>query len=666
MRTPGTLPCATALVLTLLAPLVPALAATEEETDPAATEDAPAESGLRESVTVSADLEGIVLGPRGASTTVVEPAKTDGMPSTLSQVVKELPGVAENGQGGLFQVVSIRGVSRHRVTSMISGVRMTTERRAGVSLSFLDPLLMGSVQVLRGPATSFFGSGALGGVMQVGPRSFSAPHVELGYATGGDERSELFGTGGENWSAGLAHREASNAETPDGTVLDSHFNQYSAFVQRTWARGGWEYELLALPSYGERIGKASTDYPERVTEYPREQHGLLEFAVGAPAGWRLRAYVHAQDLETDVYEPDVSSSRVTNESLDLGLRWEREKRLRHGVTLTCGAESFNRRGVDALERIEDLDPVEPEEPQTLHTLDDARLDEFGAFGAAGWRWGATRWQAGGRYSMARQRNAGAPARDLSAWNGFAEVIWSAGEPLELRGALDSGLRFPSLSELFYTGTTGRGGVVGNPDLQSERSLNAEVSLRWLGRRLFASGLVFRNRIDDYIERIEIEEDLLTWVNLVSGTIRGAELQAVYVAGERWRVLGSAHFLRGRDSEGEPLADVPPREVRLGVRREAGPWRVEGRVGYRDDKTDPGSGEKSIDAARLLSASLSYAFSPAWRIFVGGNNLLDEEYFPAADRKAPLAPGRAFSLRLAWSGPRPNEGTRNRLDKGIDR
>ena len=151
------------------------------------------------------------------------------------------------------------------------------------------------------------------------------------------------------------------------------------------------------------------------------------------------------------------------------------------------------------------------------------------------------------------------------------------------------------------------------------------------------------------DSVEIEEDLLTWVNLVSGTIHGLELQAVYLAGEHWRVQGSAHFLRGRDPAGAPLADIPPREIRLGVRREAGPWRVEARLAHRDAKNDPGSGEKSIGSAQLLSASLGYAFSPAWRIVVGGNNLLDEEYFPAADRKAPLAPGRSFSLRLAWAG-----------------
>jgi len=50
-----------------------------------------------------------------------------------------------------------------------------------------------------------------------------------------------------------------------------------------------------------------------------------------------------------------------------------------------------------------------------------------------------------------------------------------GERLELRGSISSGLRFPSLGEQFFSGTTGAGAILGNPDLVPERSLNVEIS-----------------------------------------------------------------------------------------------------------------------------------------------------------------------------------------------
>ena len=90
---------------------------------------------------------------------------------------------------------------------MVSGVRITDERRSGPATSFVDPLLMGSVEVLRGPATTFHGSGALGGMIQVLPRRFADWTVQTGWASAGDARFLMAGGGGEHWSIGIARRE---------------------------------------------------------------------------------------------------------------------------------------------------------------------------------------------------------------------------------------------------------------------------------------------------------------------------------------------------------------------------------------------------------------------------------------------------------------------------
>jgi iron complex outermembrane receptor protein len=601
------------------------------------------EPALREEVVVVAESEVIVLGPRGASTSVVDPAESGGMSSSVSELVTELPGVSENGQGGLQQVVSIRGVSRHRIAYMLSGVRLVSERRAGVSFSFLEPLLMGSVQVLRGPATSFHGSGALGGVMQVTPAEFDGISFDSGYETNGDENYQLVGLGGDSWSAAIARRDAGDGEAADGSRLNTHFTLYSAVLKKEWKRGAWSYELLAVPSYAEDVGKSSSDFPDRIAGYPRERHGLLKLGVTAPSGWRLSTYIHAWDLETEVEE----SADVVNDSFDFGARWDRQSNLSNGISLQYGLESFNRRSVDSLETVTE---PEPGEPERIRSLEDALLDEAGLFGAASGSWGRAAWQLGGRLSWARQRNGSDSDRDLSAWNGFGELSWRFAEKLELRAGVDSGLRFPSLSELFYTGITGRGEVIGNPELDSERSLNGEISLRWLGKRLFVSGLIFHNRVDDYIERVEVEPDLLTYRNITSGTIDGVELQGLYLAAERWKLFWSAHRLHGRDASGLALADIPADEIMIGCSHELADWSFRTSIALRNDKSDFKEGEEqAIPSANLLSASVGYRLSPKWKVSASGHNLLDEEYFPSADEKAPLAPGRSFALRLSWSG-----------------
>ena len=48
------------------------------------------------------------------------------------------------------------------------------------------------------------------------------------------------------------------------------------------------------------------------------------------------------------------------------------------------------------------------------------------------------------------------------------------------------------------------------------------------------------------------------------------------------------------------------------------------------------------------ASVRYGLSKAWAVSLSGDNLLDEDYFLSADRKAAPAAGRSVSLRLLWN------------------
>jgi iron complex outermembrane receptor protein len=222
-------------------------------------------------------------------------------------------------------------------------------------------------------------------------------------------------------------------------------------------------------------------------------------------------------------------------------------------------------------------------------------------------------------------------------NGF-EFVSNAG----------TGLRFPSLSERFFSGVTGRGEVVGNPNLDPERSLSLDAGLHWYGKSLYLSGYIFHNDISDYIERVEVEPDLLTFVNLTSGTIQGVELEGFYQFNGAWSFSFGGHLIDGENDMNEPLADIPANRAYLGGKWSAGKWMWEGRWEQRAERSDFGSGEKPIPAASLLSMSLAYQVREDLAITLTGRNLLDEEYFNSADRKVALSPGRAIGLALRWT------------------
>lgn len=602
-----------------------------------------AKQEIYEEIAVSASRGEVNFAPVSVDTSVIEPDQMTVPPSTLTEMVSEVPAVSENGQGGLLQAYSVRGVSRLRVLTLISGMRINSERRAGVSASFLDPRLMGSVDVVRGPSSTYYGSGALGGMVQLFPRNYDRLAVDAGYWTQGDENYQALGWGDGKWSLGIARQDASNSETPDGEILNSAFNQLSGTAQRQWDSGGLQYQLLAIGSRGKDIGKANTDFPDRTTIYPDEKHGLLRFAVRSDSSWMFEAWAHPNSLETRV-EDSESLNVVDNEAVDFGANWVKSFNVRGTESVRLGLDYSARRNVQADEVATDLGSGDIDRQSTL---DEGQEDDAGLYGAVEWNVGRTVILAGARAAWQRQRNGDRPSADDSAVSGFAGLVAPLGGGFEVVSNLGTGLRFPSLSERFFSGTTGRGEVIGNPNLDPERSLSVDAGLRWYGDKLFVAGFLFHNDIGDYVERIEIEPELLTFVNLTSGTIRGAELDGFYQFDPFWKITFSGHLLEGRDDEDRPLADIPANRFALGGRWQRGRWAADARWEQRSSKTDPGQGEKPIPSASLLSASVEYQLPNGLALSLSGRNLLDESYFNSADDKVPFSPGRAIGLSLRW-------------------
>ncbi len=596
--------------------------------------------------------DGASFAPLSVASTVVEVAEKAASPSTLTEIVEGVAGVAENGQGGLFQVFSIRGVSRHRVLTLVEGMPITSERRAGVSTSFIDPTLIGSVDVLRGPASTYYGSGALGGVVQVFPRTFQGWSVETGYRGFGAERYLQFGNGaatsdGGSWSMAVAHRRSEDDEIADGTRVNSHYQQTSAVLQYAWTARGLDWSFLAIPSLGEDIGKPNTDLPERVTEYPREEHLLMRLEMASEAGWTVAAHLHPNSLKTEVLEVGESLSTVDNESLELGASWVQSWSIagpKGGAQGRLGVDYFARQGVEASEAERDLVSGRSSGTSTL----DGRQQEAAAFGSVRWSWGAATWQSGVRFTWQEQANRGFENSEDGAWSAFVGVAQPLANGFELVANLGTGLRFATLSERFFTGTTGRGQVVGNPLLDPERGVNTDLGLRWFGERTFFSAQVFRLDIDDYIERIDLDDGRRTFVNLGSGTIDGLEIEGFHQLADHWTLSWAGHMLSGEDDAGLPLADVPADRLQLGVDYRHNDWRVRAQYQLRSSKDDPGSGELPLEAAHLLNASLRYRLTDGLALTLRGRNLLDETYRTSADDKVTVAPGRTWGLSVEWA------------------
>lgn len=605
---------------------------------------------VRDEIAVSVSRTQGSFSAQSIAASVVSPEAAVELPNAVGEMVAEVPGVSQNGQGGLFQTYSVRGVSRQRVLTLVEGMRIVGERRAGVSASFLDPLLLGSVEVVRGPSSTYWGSGALGGVVQLFPRRFDGTSAAVGFSTAGDERFLRVGHGAaeqaEGWSWGLAAREAGLGDTPGGQALYSGFEQFSASFSRRWVHGGMTYDALVLASQGSDIGKANTDFPDRTTTYPDESHALAHVAATSGGGWRFEAWAHPNDLETRVDTLGDGTNRVENRALDWGVDVQREVRLAPNRTLRWGVDLFAREDVGALETELDATGTVVSRQETLADASERELGVYGAVEATLGERGTT-VLAGGRLALQRQKNRDFERTEDNAVTGFVGAVVPISGGLKLTANLGTGLRFPSISERFFTGTTGRGLVTGNPGLGPESSLSADIGLRWLRGSLFVSTSVFRTEIDDYIERVETVPGELTFINLSSGRIQGVELDGVWQAGDRWSLSFGGHAIDGEAGDGSDLSDVPPRSLYGGWSLTSGDWQWRGRWERRLEKSDIGSGEKAIQGADLLSLSAAWNVRPDLGLRLSARNVFDEEYFSSADRRVPPAQARSLALSLEW-------------------
>lgn len=125
---------------------------------------------LSEEVTVTAEA-GLVSDARSVSqaiNVIDQKEVLDRAPEVVAQVVDEEPGVNLQRTAPSLSAVFVRGLTGRNVAVYVDGVRYTTSaQRGGVGtfFSLIEPSSLETVEVLRGPNSSQYGSDVLGGVV---------------------------------------------------------------------------------------------------------------------------------------------------------------------------------------------------------------------------------------------------------------------------------------------------------------------------------------------------------------------------------------------------------------------------------------------------------------------------------------------------------------------
>jgi len=141
----------------------------------------------------------------------------------LMDLMQGLPGVsfANNGGAGKATSMFLRGTNADHVLVLVDGIRMGSATLGSFAWEQIPLAQIERIEITRGPASSLYGSEAIGGVVQIftrkGTRDGFAPRATLGGGSYGSFNGSagFAGGNGQMWASGeLAY------ETTDG------FNAY--------------------------------------------------------------------------------------------------------------------------------------------------------------------------------------------------------------------------------------------------------------------------------------------------------------------------------------------------------------------------------------------------------------------------------------------------------
>ncbi len=625
-----------------------------------------------DSITVLSGAAPSTLAPPAAAATVFSSAeRRERQPARIVDALAEIPGAGKVGPGATA-VPSVRGLARGRTLILLDDARVTAERRAGPSATYLDPFSLESIEIVRGPGSVAYGSDAFGGVIHArtptpqtdalaGRWELSAG-VGREFASGGLEVNAPLGKGA--LLVQTRARSASDYRSPDGVVENSSSRDRGALLRALLPSGRTRMTFGLRIDRGREIERPRADPNDRRTVYPEENSERLTFGALLPVprgldSLELDAFVGSYRLITDRVDvgPGGGVERADVDANDASVRLIGVRPWAAGL-LRIGLDASSRFDLEARNfAFRRLPNGGLEQVVSDTAIESARRIAAGLFveldrplprlsGSL---------SAGLRGDRVETTNEGGGFGDLSTRNdspsGYAAFTWHPAARWFASLQYAHGFRDARLSDRYFSGVTGRGRIVGNPDLEPETSdqldLAVHASLGALRLGLFG----YRYRIEDLIERFRVagQDDLFTFANRGEVELRGVELEADLELARGLDLRVTANWAEGRIlDDGSAPNDVPPEVLTLALRRRLPGrlwWRVSVSAFAPDD--DPGSTEIATPGYAVVDAAAGFELGAGLEARVLAGNLLDRRYPDSSDEDAPLAPG--FSLALVLAG-----------------
>jgi hemoglobin/transferrin/lactoferrin receptor protein len=689
-RLPGRFP----VLLMFLCCIIPGSAAEAQEAAPVAEEQRAAHREkplVTDTITVTATKTRRDPVETPGEVNIIRREEIDRMQArSLDDVLRFQPGIeVGGGPRRLVEVPSIRGLSGSRVLATVDGVRLNYSSGHQGRL-FLDVDALEQIEVVRGPNSALWGSGAVGGVLAMSTLD-PADFLEDEDRMGGQLKLGIQGVSDE-WLTGgmLVGRLAPNVE---------YLGSFTVRQGQEIGLGGGgrlENSAEALRSVlGKLIWRPARHTELRFSVQGFEEDGEVPTApnvarTGPPSGlvdrqttqmtYRLGytlqndenpylrisgfAYHTTMDIRRRRLSDDrPDATRYDTTGFDLRNSSDLRPSQSHRHVLTYGLEYFHdRQGAEQDGHPYLLFPDADADTVSLYLQDEVSLGER-VFLIPALRW-----------DRFRNDTAGLDEVTNSQLSPKVGGVFRVTDFLYLEANYAEGFRSPAFQDLYISGTHFPGAIfLPNPELKPEKSRNVDVGLRLRSAGLLGDDdhvlfkfAFFRNRVDDFIDfnstfNPATQQAELQFVNVQKAVIQGveAELRWVFMTGlDAWASYTDIRGddITGKNEEGDiPLEGIQPRKGIIGISYTHWPWDVT--VGGRVQMV---SGQDRVpDDVQETPGYSVYDLFATWqphkgqlqgfRIDVGVDNLTDKAYrrHLASIPEAGINPKATISYARRW-------------------
>ncbi len=511
-------------------------------------------------------------------------------PTTTADILKEVPGVSTSRSGSWGTKPYLQGMTDSRILVFIDGVKTNQACPMGMDActATIEPDIISNIEVQKGPGSAQYGSGNMGGVIQISSLNpeYSASQkfeTDVGfvskYQSVSNSRTGLLSLSGGNakfdFIASVGEGKHDDYKTKLGVIKNSGFGS-NTFHLKTRYRPAYNQQLLFTTQFyrAQDIGwpAANTIIPEEMRDTYAVNYIVGDIAqtlqmIKVNLSYQSMHHNMINNISDNKQLFGNSKSITINGNLDSYWAIGKKNKLISGVFYSLWKMNAERSGLNNGERL----PV-------IRILPNSSVSELGVFVQDDFEVSDRfKVQTGVRANYISSNAKKEPASTLSQDNlqseqfvlsGSAGLLYDITENMALTASVSKGFRAATPVER-YIATPMLDGYyrIGNPDLTSETNISKRAGIRGMWSRFNWSLEFYTNSLSNLIAA-RVDTTLSTPYAELKGTKRFDNIQTANIVGgsvvvefaltPKWFLKTNLSYDRGEDKvTSAPLPGLAP-------------------------------------------------------------------------------------------------------------